>query len=125
MRDSGSEQKLGDLRGSGGLRPRPNQCIQNPVLQEPTPAQGELDFQDKPSSPSEQSIKKKVKSFRERFIAVDNKVNEQTVMGLLFTSVFIVLVTLHVAGVGKAGLDLIITVGSMTLGCFGIAGLKR
>ncbi len=111
MRDSGSEQKLEDLKGSGGPRPRPATDLQHQVFQEPIS--------------SEQSIKKKVKSFRERFIAVDNKVNEQTVMGLLFTSVFIVLVTLHVAGVGKAGLDLIITVGSMTLGCFGIAGLKR
>ncbi len=68
---------------------------------------------------------KKIRKFLRCFIAIDNDVNEQTVMGVLFAFVTIVLITLHVAKVGKAGMDLIMTTGTMTLSCFGIAGLKR
>ncbi len=67
---------------------------------------------------------RRIQKFLRCFIAVDNDVNEQTVMGVLFAFVTLGLIVLHVAKVGDSGLDLIITTGTMTLSCFGIAGLK-
>ncbi len=68
---------------------------------------------------------KKIRKFLKCFIAVDNDVNEQTVMGVVFTVVTLTIIALHVAQIGQAGIDLIVTTGTMTLSCFGIAGLKR
>lgn len=67
---------------------------------------------------------RRLRKFIRCFIAVDNDVNEQTVMGVLFAFVTLGLIVLHIAQVGDSGLDLIITTGTMTLSCFGIAGLK-
>ncbi len=66
-------------------------------------------------------MKKWIKSF----FAVDNKVNEQTVVGVFWGGVASILVVLYVMDVGKADLELVLTVLGAQLLCFGISGFKR
>ncbi len=66
-------------------------------------------------------MKKWVKSF----FAVDNKVNEQAVVGVFWGFIAVILIVMHVADIGKADLDLVLTVLGAQLLCFGIAGFKR
>ncbi len=66
-------------------------------------------------------MKKWIKSF----FAVDNNVNEQTVMGVFWTIVATTVIILHVAGVERTELELILTMQGASLLCFGISGFKR
>ncbi len=66
-------------------------------------------------------MKKWIKSF----FAVDNNVNEQTVMGVFWTIVATTVIVLHVAGVERTELELILTMQGASLLCFGISGFKR
>ncbi len=66
-----------------------------------------------------------MKNWIKSFFAVDNTVNEQSVIGVFWGFVSFVLVILHVAGVEKAGIDLLIMSSSSMLLCFGIAGAKK
>ncbi len=66
-------------------------------------------------------MKKWIKSF----FAVDNNVNEQTVMGVFWTIVATAVIVLHVAGVERTELELILTMQGASLLCFGISGFKR
>ncbi len=76
------------------------------------------------TDPASRIKPRKIRKFLKSFIAVNNDVNEQTVMGVLFAFVSLVLIGLHVARIGDSGIDLIVTTSTMTLSCFGIAGLK-
>ncbi len=66
-----------------------------------------------------------MKKFIKAFFAVDNQVNEQSVVGAFWAFVTFVLVILHVAKVGRVELELLIFSGSSMLLCFGIAGAKK
>ncbi len=66
-------------------------------------------------------MKKWIKSF----FAVDNNVNEQTVVGVYLLILSTVVVIAHITGSEKAGIDVIISLLSAMLLCFGISGFKR
>ncbi len=66
-------------------------------------------------------MKKWIKSF----FAVDNNVNEQTVMGVFWTILATTGIVLHIVGVKNTELELILTMQGASLLCFGISGFKR
>ena len=68
---------------------------------------------------------KKIGEFIAAFFAVDNTVNEQSVVGVFWGTIALVLVVLSVIGLGEVTLDLILTTLGASLLAFGIAGFKR
>ncbi len=66
-------------------------------------------------------MKKWIKSF----FAVDNNVNEQTVVGVFWTILATTGIVPHVVGVKNTELELILTMQGASLLCFGISGFKR
>ncbi len=66
-----------------------------------------------------------MKRWIKSFFAVDNNVNEQTVVGVFWTIFSTVAIVLHIVGVRNTELELILTMQGASLLCFGISGFKR
>ena len=66
-----------------------------------------------------------MKDWFKRFFAVDNSINEQSVVGVFWMAVSLALLILKVVGVPTVGLDVIGVTVSASLLSFGIAGFKR
>ena len=67
----------------------------------------------------------KVGAWISAFFANDNRINEQSVVGVYWGAVATVLLVLHVAQVGQVGIDVLVLAASAMLLSFGIAGLKK
>ncbi len=68
---------------------------------------------------------KKIRKFLKCFIAVDNDVNEHTVMGVFFAIVTLVIVVLRATGIGEIEIEVFNSFLIATCSCFGIGGFKR
>jgi hypothetical protein len=60
-----------------------------------------------------------------RFFSVDNTVNEQSVIGVFWTVVSLLLLIAKMIFKDVVGMDSIIAAMSASLLCFGISGFKR
>lgn len=66
-----------------------------------------------------------MKDWFKRFFAMDNSINEQSVMGVFWAAVAFLLIIVTVIFKEAVGIELVGTTLAASLLCFGISGFKR